>query len=370
MFMLIMDRARRSLLFTGIVVCMVLIPAYGQDGSTSGAIERAQQSVALVLVGDGEGAVVKVAPALIIKPDGVLLVPYHVVKNAKEVQVKLKSGEIFDDVLLLGTDARRDAAAIKIQANDLITVEPTSYEKSLAGASAFLITQAPEKLWNVSTGKLGASNLADEIPGAGEGFRVIKIEMPFSGNEDGGILFTSYGSPLAMVTREFDSPAQEGVAVPVMNIKALGDGARAGSFKSGESLKVPSEAVLKANRDPSTEPKNLLLRSKRVYVESRSSLFKEQQLIAELNKRKEIKDWGWVLTTAYDASNKADLIISLDHQILSFDFTFAIRHRKTSVLISSGKVIITDGASGAPIMVDKIIKSINQVLGTSAAKGK
>ena len=77
-----------------------------------------------------------------------------------------------------------------------------------------------------------------------------------------------------------------------------------------------------------------------------------------------------MLTTAYEASNKADLIISLDHQILSFDFTFAIRHRKTSVLISSGKVIITDGASGAPIMVDKIIKSINGVLGTSAAKGK
>jgi len=66
--------------------------------------------------------------------------------------------------------------------------------------------------------------------------------------------------------------------------------------------------------------------------------------------------------------NKSDLIIELDHQILSFDFTFSLTHRKTSIIISAGKAVISDGASGAPKMADQIIKSVKQVL--QPPKGK
>lgn len=76
------------------------------------------------------------------------------------------------------------------------------------------------------------------------------------------------------------------------------------------------------------------------------------------------------MTGSWDSKNKADLIIELDHQILSFDFTFTVRHRRTSTLITAGKVIIADGASGAPKMVDKIIKNLNQLISPPAATGK
>ena len=69
-----------------------------------------------------------------------------------------------------------------------------------------------------------------------------------------------------------------------------------------------------------------------------------------------------ITTGSWDARNKADLIIELDHQILSFDFTFSISHRRTSTLITAGKVVISDGASGAPKMVDKIIKNLNELV--------
>src|ERR1039458_1193654 len=48
------------------------------------------------------------------RSDGVLLTSYHALKNAREVQVRLKSGETFDRAVLMGVDERRDVAAVRI----------------------------------------------------------------------------------------------------------------------------------------------------------------------------------------------------------------------------------------------------------------
>ena len=322
-----------------------------------------------MLVGDGEGVVTKIASAVAIKSDGVMLVPYHVVKDAKELQVRLKSGEIFDEVVLLGTDERRDIAAIKIQTAGLpVTI---SSDAPKAGDPTFFFTNTPGKLWSIAKGKLTAVRLADEVPGAGQGFRVIQFEVPIASGIDGGILVDANGNPAGVMTTELSSEAKAGFAVPISNVMPVGDAGKSRAFGSGRLLKLPvSEAAFRASKNPN-DPLNLLLKSRTVYIETNTTLFKEQQLINELNKRKELKDWGWVLTTgSYEARNQADIIIELDHQILTFDFTFTVRHRKTSILLAAGKVIIADGASGAPKMADKIIQSVSAVINPAPAKHK
>ena len=348
-----------------VITCAI---ASAQNVSTPASIDNA---VAVVLVGDGEGVVVKLAPAVVIKSDGVLLVPYHVLKDAKQVQVRLKTGEIFDDVALLGSDERRDVAAIKIQASDLTVSTFANNEDLKQGEVLSIVTHAPGHLWTQTAGKFVGSKMADDVPDAGQGFRVVQFDAELTAGMDGGVLFRSDGTPAALMTREINAPANSSFAVLIGSVKPLGNSERGRSFGTGKDLNMPTEASLKAAKNPSTDPKDLFVNSKKVYIETNTTFFKEQQLINELNKRKEIKDWGWVLMTGtWDTRNKADLIIELDHQILSFDFTFTVRHRRTSTLITAGKVIISDGASGAPKMVDKIIKNLNQLLSPPPAKGK
>src|SRR4051794_35957199 len=126
----------------------------------------AASSVAVVLVGDGEGMVTNMAPAVAIKPDGVLLVPFHVLKDAKEVQVRLKSGEIFDDVSLLGADERRDIAAIRIQATDLAVSPIAPSEDLKVGGPLTIVAHTPGAPWSMISGQLtAASKMAQEVPG-------------------------------------------------------------------------------------------------------------------------------------------------------------------------------------------------------------
>ncbi len=330
----------------------------------------AAATVALVLVGDGEGVVTKIAPAVMIKAEGVMLVPYHIIKDAKELQVRLKGGEIFDNVFLLGSDERRDVAAIRIQTSDLAVSPIVSDEDLKEGEGLVVVSQNPGSLWTQTPGSFSASKMADEVPGAGQGFHIFQFKAELSAGMQGGVVFRSDGSLVGLITSDLAAPTNSGFAVPIKNVRGLADDHNSRSFGSGKALNIPSEASLKAAQNPSMDPRDLLLAAKTIYVYSNTTYFKEQQLINELNKRKEVKEWGWVFTTgSWDARNKADLIIELDHQILSFDFTFTVRHRKSSILISAGKAVIADGASGAPKMGDKIIKSISEIINPKPAKG-
>lgn len=357
----------------GAILCALFFNFVSVEAQTGGAAPGSQQvasSIAVVLVGDGEGVVTKFAPAIAIRSDGVFLVPYHVIKDAKELQVRLKSGEIFDDVLLLGKDVRRDVAAIRIQTSGLSVAQPQPVEEIKGGDGAVLFTHSLKKLWTSAETSIRDIRMADEIPGAGEGFRVIQFKGTMDGLSEGGVLVSASGNPVGIVTSA-NAAKDGGLAVPISNVLALGNSERSNSFGSGVKLKVPSEAAFVASNNPSLEPRDLLLNSKTVYVDSDSIMFKEHQLVNELNKRKEIKQWGWVIVTgSWDVRNKADMIIELDHQAFTFDFTFTLRHRKSSVLITAGKVIIADGASGASKMVDKIIKNAARIVDPTLAKEK
>src|SRR5882724_1651747 len=100
-------------------------------------VERVSPSAVSVLVGKGDGQVAGVASGVIIRSDGVILTANHVVKGMREVQVRLKSGEIYDQVELMASDERRDVAALRISAAGL-PVLPFGNTASAASGAAEL----------------------------------------------------------------------------------------------------------------------------------------------------------------------------------------------------------------------------------------
>lgn len=108
----------------------------------------------------------------------------HSVRNATSLQVRFRNGEVFDHVQLLGVDSRREVAAIRM-ANP-------------AGLP-----------WSVSNGVVSGARVADEVPGAGRGYRLIQYTAPSSPGSSGGVLFDRKGAALALGGRAFSVPEWE-----------------------------------------------------------------------------------------------------------------------------------------------------------------
>lgn len=108
---------------TALVFAVALSIAESADTQTILAgeevVARVSPSVVLILVGQGAGRLTSEGSGVIVRSDGILLTAYHLIKNAREVQVRLKNGEVYDKVELIGFDERRDVAALKVPATGL-----------------------------------------------------------------------------------------------------------------------------------------------------------------------------------------------------------------------------------------------------------
>lgn len=361
----------RTFLSILIFLLMTVIVSEGQqqpaDRLTGEQItERVSPSVAVVLAGDNSNNISKVGGGIFVRENGILLTAYHLVKDAKEVQVRLKSGDVFDRVELLGVDVRRDVAALKIPASGIRVLPVVNLDEVKEGAEVYAFSHPVGLTWTSSSGILSAVRLADEVPGAGQGFRLIQFSAPVSSGSSGGVLVDAHGRALGLIVAQLVQGQNLNFAIPISSVTGLANMTATATYNSGSSLSLPQ-----SNNSPapqikqvlSRNPKELLLNSKTIYVNSRTTFFKEQQLINEFSKRNFFKERDWqFLDGNWNTRDKADLIIELDHQIFTYTFTFTISHRETSIVLAAGKVIILDGAAGAPKMVDRMIEKLSDVI--------
>ena len=160
--------------------------------------EQTDRSVAMVLTGRTANQVANAGVAVAIRQDGVLLTPYHLLKEARVAQVRLKNGEAFDRVQLLGVDERRDVAAIRITAT--LSVLPPAKEGS-AGDKVTLVSLAEPPQWAESEGSISGYSMADQVPGAGQGYRLIRFTatgLPLIFN--GGVLLDGHAGVLGLAS--------------------------------------------------------------------------------------------------------------------------------------------------------------------------
>jgi len=222
--------------------------------STDQIVDKAYPSVALVLAGRGPGqAANSLGAAVVVRPNGILLTAYHVVKDAYSLQVRFKSGEVFDQVQLLGVDARRDIAAIRISAGALPVIPIAIAAQAKAGDAVAVVSHPASLQWSVSTGVVAASRLADEVPGAGTGYRLIQFTAPASSGSSGGVLIDTRGNALGLIVGSLTGGQNLNFAVPIDSVLGLGEMAATKSFANGSTLSPPATTVAAVN-SPSAPP--------------------------------------------------------------------------------------------------------------------
>ncbi len=318
-------------------------------------VSKVSPAVVFILTGEGGGRLQSTGSGFIVKENGVLLTAYHLIKDAREVQVRLKSGEVFDKVELLGYDERRDVAALRIQAKGLPVLPLANAETAQIGEKVFVISNPSALTWSASDGILSAIRLADVVPTAGTGYNVMQFTAPVSAGSSGAPVVDAQGRVLGIVV--FSRYGESlNFAIPVNSVAGLADATSGTPFGAGTFLRPPVKAEAPASAAiASVVAEDELRGAKTLRVSSNTEFFASSQLETALMNKPEFKALKLLIIDDYKG---ADLRIEVDRPLFTFDFTYKITDTRTNVILASGKVGAWDSVAATPELTNQIVKRL------------
>jgi hypothetical protein len=304
-----------------------------------------------------------IGSGIVVGSDGYILTALHLVKNASQINIKLSSGEIYDNAKIIQKDERRNIALLLVIAGGLKALSTRGVDEPAVGTEISIISNgAGEKNAISKNATFNGNLLADNIAGAGSGYRVLLFETKFTDNQIGGLLVDSRNRPIGIVTANPEVKLQN-IAVPFSSISGLIPSIKADStevkmaVKTTETKSIDSKTV--DTKESGTKKRqsaaDVLRTAETVYVKSHTGWIKDPAFIAELMKNTDFAEWGWSFTN--DKQN-ADLIIEVDRLPLVIKFTFKVYSIKHGVIIASGNKHTNDFDFGSPDLVREIIKRI------------
>ena len=375
-------RILQDLLLSLIVLTVVMMAATNSIGAqaSTGVSAGILNSIVTIVVAD-DGQARDIGSGVIVRSDGLIITAFHLVKDVRAIQVRLRNGETFDRAELIANDERRNIAVLRIPAAGLSPILSYSVEEGLVGSQVLLISNGSE----AGQGVLSAVVLSDEIPGASKGYRALKFTAAVSANSIGALLIDDKERVLGIVAPTPQSQTLN-YAVPMSSIIGLARsvGVQPASVFpmaavsttpvpiSQSSVLVPQRPVLPLGaRGPGSvvvqpfKPVDVLLASKTIYITSETDFFQPQHLVNALKKKSEMEQWGLVFV---DDPRVADLVLTLDHVPLTWKFTFSLAHQRTGVIVATGSKIIWDGNLGAGAMAGRVIEKLKVVRAQAAPK--
>ena len=206
----------------------------GQALTLAQIAEQQSPTVVTITTEDGFGSgVIDEATVLIVTN-------LHVIQGSLSVEVKLSSGDVYDDVTVSAVDQRRDLALIRIRGFGLPSASFGDSELVRPGDSVILIG-APEGLeQTVSNGIVSA------LRDSGDGYRFIQTTAPASPGNSGGGMFNESGELIGIVTSQFTAGQNLNFAVPVNYARGL--------LSSDSEMTLADAAVHYPREGPASQP--------------------------------------------------------------------------------------------------------------------
>jgi hypothetical protein len=204
------------LVFT-VSILVEALPAFGQQAdATADIVAKAAKSVVVInCAGDAgmfEGS------GFIISSDGRIATNLHVIRDMKSCGVKLATGEIFDDLVVMWpVDKRRDLAIVKIPGFDLPAVELGNSDNVRPGEPVVAIGSPRGLQGTVTAGVVSA--IRDD-PESG-GYKVIQTDTAINPGNSGGPLLDQHGQVIGVVTKIRVGSEGLSFALPINYVRGL-----------------------------------------------------------------------------------------------------------------------------------------------------
>ena len=237
-----------------------------------------------------------------------------------------------------------------------LTTDSTS--SLVAGDPVYAVTNANGLTWSASEGVLSALRPADEVPGAGTGFRLLQFTAPVAHGSSGGALVDHNGALIGIITSGKGNMA---FAVPIGNVLGLPESGHSSALGSGAALQLPvTEAVQVSQANAAianSSPTQILKSAKTICVQSKTSFLTVDTLDRALVLQ---KDWSSLGLTLVQDPRVADLLIEIDRPLFTYVHTFVIVDKKTSIVLGSGKVTAFDGTAASGGLAKDFVKIFAQ----------
>jgi hypothetical protein len=322
--------------------------------NTQAIFEHTKAATVIILAGEGSGRLDAISTGVMISKDGVILTALHSIKGANEVQVRLPSGDVYDRVQLLGSDERRDVAALKISAGALPALAPGNTSTLAQGDPVYAVTNAGGLTWSASEGILSAIRPAEEVPGAGSGFRLLQFTAPVAPGASGGALVDRNGAVIGIIT---GGKGPAAFAVPIESVLGLPEEGPRRMLESGAALQLPVQEAAQVPQSSAaiagSDSKQILKTAKTIFIHSKTAFLTVDTLQRALALQKE---WEKLGLTIVNDQRVADLLIEIDRPLFTYVHTFVIIDKKTSIVLGAGKVTAFDGTIASGGLAKDIVK--------------
>ena len=330
-------------------------------------VDRVSPAVVLILVSSGDGQVSGIGSGLIVRSDGIVLTANHVVKGMREVQVRLKGGDVYDRVEWIAADERRDVAALRIPATGLTAVPIANSSEARPGSSVYVVSNSAGLPWTASSGVLSAVRMADDVPGAGNGYRLLQFTASSSPGSSGGVLVDAQARALGIVVGSITPGQNINFAVPMDSVAGLASATGGTPFASGARLQLSGTKVTSAGTPrsmppviPATPPAVTLPPPEQRQIHSVSVLSKtiylrRERLQDDITKTAMFPQLGLRFS---DYGQNPDVAITVDRPVMTFDWTYTLVYQPRALTLASGTIEATDEFDAGPKLAAVIVEQL------------
>src|SRR5207249_7677520 len=123
-------------------------------------------------------------------------------------------------------------AALRIAATWLPVLPIGNSANAPSGATVFVVSNALGLPWTASSGILSATRMADDVPGAGSGYRILQFTAPLAPGSSGGVLVDAEAKILGIVVGSFSVGQNINFAVPIESVAGLANASDGTRFDS------------------------------------------------------------------------------------------------------------------------------------------
>ena len=177
--------------------------------TTAALAKKASPSLVTITSAGGQGS------GVVVDSSGVLVTNLHVVRGQTRVMVKLANGDVYDDVVVVDVDDRRDLVLLKIKAFGLAPAVLGNSDQVQIGDRVVLIGSPKGLDVSVSDGLISA------IRDNGNGSRVFQTSAAASPGSSGGGMFNAAGELIGIVSSKLTAGENLNFAVPSNYLRGL-----------------------------------------------------------------------------------------------------------------------------------------------------
>ncbi len=196
---------------------IVTAGARAQNIDTARLFKQDSPAVVLIIsqksgkpVGEGTGA--------LISRSGTILSALHVVQGGDSAVVKLKSGDVYDNVSVIAFDARRDLVVLKISGFDLPGLPLGNSNDVKEGDPVAMISNPKGLEGSITQGIISAVREIGDL-----GFKVIQTTAPASPGSSGGAILNANGELIAILSFKVVGGENLNFGIPVNYARGMLD---------------------------------------------------------------------------------------------------------------------------------------------------